>query len=63
MRILASRIANELEKAKHCGIYEPELSRVWPPNGASREAEIAYFREKVWLALAILQGGILRNLR
>ena len=27
--MLASRIAKELEKSKHCGIYEPELSRIW----------------------------------
>jgi len=43
MRILASRIANELKKAKHCGIYEPELSRVWPDDGRPREAQIASF--------------------
>ena len=43
MRILASRIANELKKAKHCGIYEPELSRVWPDDGRPGEAQIASF--------------------
>jgi hypothetical protein len=40
MKILASRIAKKLKKAKHCGIYEPELSRVWPPNGSLR-----YYKE------------------
>jgi hypothetical protein len=45
MKILASRIDKELRKAKHCGIYEPELSRVWP-RGTSRETEIAYFAKK-----------------
>ena len=43
MKILASRIAQELEKTRHYGVYEPELSRVWPPNGGSREAQIASF--------------------
>jgi hypothetical protein len=46
MKILASRIAKELRKAKHCGVYEPELSRVWPPNGVSREAELAQFAKR-----------------
>ena len=63
MKILASRIAKELEKAKHCGIYEPELSRVWPPNGASREAQIASFAKLYGWRLRYLQGRILRNLR
>jgi len=43
MRILASRIAQELKKAKHCAVYEPDLSRVWPENGRPREAQIASF--------------------
>ena len=33
MKILASRIGKELKKAKHCAVYEPDLSRVWPDNG------------------------------
>jgi hypothetical protein len=44
--MLASRIAKELEKSKHCGIYEPELSRIWPDNGKPREAQIALFVEQ-----------------
>ena len=43
MKILASRVAEEFKKANHCGVYEPELSRVWPKSGASREAEIVCF--------------------
>ena len=43
MKILARRIAKELKKAKHCAIYEPELTRVWPTNGKSREAKVAIF--------------------
>ena len=43
MRILASRIAQELKKAKHCAVYEPDLSRVWPDDGRPREAQIASF--------------------
>jgi len=43
MKILASRIAQELKKAKHCAVYEPDLSRVWPADGRPREAQIASF--------------------
>jgi hypothetical protein len=43
MRILASRIAQELKKAKHCAVYEPDLSRVGPNDGKPREAQIASF--------------------
>ena len=43
MKILASRIAKELEKAKHYAVYEPELTRVWPENGKQREGQIAQF--------------------
>ena len=43
MKILASRIGQELKKAKHCAVYEPDLSRVWPDDGRPREAQIASF--------------------
>jgi hypothetical protein len=43
MKILASRIAQELKKAKHCAVYEPDLSRVWPNDARPREAQIASF--------------------
>jgi len=58
MRILASRIAKELKKAKHCGIYEPELSRTWPPNGTSREAEIAAFAQRFGWRLRYYKEGL-----
>jgi len=45
MKMLASRIAKELENAKQCGVYEPDLSRVWPNRGEPREPEIATFAE------------------
>src|SRR5215475_10592481 len=41
MKILASRIARELKKAKHCTLYQPELSRVRPDDGRQREPQIA----------------------
>jgi hypothetical protein len=57
MKILASRIAAELRKAKHCGIYEPELSLAWPPNGTSREAEIACFAKRYGWRLRYYKEG------
>lgn len=46
MKLLASQIARELSKADHCAVYEPDLSRMWPDCGASREAEIASFAKR-----------------
>ena len=48
MKVLASRITEELKKAKHCAVYEPDLTRVWP-NGRTREAAISVFaKEHGW---------------
>jgi hypothetical protein len=57
MKILASRIVQELERARHYGVYEPELSRVWPPNGTSREAEIADFAKRYGWRLRYYKEG------
>ena len=54
MKMLASRIAKELEKSKHCGIYEPELSRIWPDNGKPREPQIALFGRIARLPASLL---------
>jgi len=43
MKILASRIAKEFKKVKHCALYEPDLSRVWPDDGRQREPQMASF--------------------
>jgi hypothetical protein len=45
MKILATRIAKELKRASHCGVYEPELARVWP-NSENRQAQIVLFAKK-----------------
>jgi hypothetical protein len=36
MKILATRIAKELKSASHCGVYEPELARVWPDSETAK---------------------------
>ena len=45
MKMLATRIAEELKSAKHCAVYEPDLTRVWP-DGESRRAELVLFAKK-----------------
>ena len=46
MRKLVQQIKRELKTAKHCAIYEEELSRVWPDVGNQRETQIAQFVEE-----------------
>ena len=57
MKILASRIAKELKKAKHCAVYEPELTRVWPRNGKTREAKVALFAKQNGWRLRFYKEG------
>jgi len=45
MRKLLQQIKRELKTAKHCAVYEEELSRVWPEDGNLRESKIARFAE------------------
>jgi len=57
MQILAGQIAKELKTAKHCAVYEPELMRVWPSNGRSREAKVALFAEQNGWRLRFYKDG------
>ena len=57
MKVLASRIAKELKKAKHCSVYEPELTRVWPGDGKEREVQIRLFAQKQGLRLRYYKEG------
>jgi hypothetical protein len=45
MKILATRIAKELKCAKHCAVYEPELTKVWP-DPENRQAKVASFAKQ-----------------
>ena len=58
MKILARQIANELKKAKHCAVYEPDLKRVWPDNGRTREAKVALFAEQNGWRLRFYKDGL-----
>jgi hypothetical protein len=57
MRKLASHIQKELEIAKHCGVYEAELSRVWPSK-KDREAKIKAFARKHGWRLRFYREGL-----
>jgi hypothetical protein len=57
MKILLSHISKELKKAKHCAIYEPELTGVWPINGKSREAQVALFAQQNGWRLRFYKEG------
>ena len=57
MQLLASQIAEELKKAKHCAIYEPDLTRVWPINGKAREAKVALFAQQNGWRLRFYKDG------
>ncbi|HEV8418190.1 MAG TPA: hypothetical protein VGQ43_05545 [Candidatus Udaeobacter sp.] len=58
MKILASRIAQELKNAKHCAVYEPDLSRVWPGGGTHREPQIASFAKAHGWRLRYYKDGL-----
>lgn len=57
MRKLIQQIRCELKTAKHCAIYEEELSRVWPQDGKRREAQIARFAQEYGLRLRYYRDG------
>ena len=58
MKILASRIAQELKKARHYAVYEPDFSRVWPNDGKPREAQIASFAKLNGWRLRFYKDGL-----
>ena len=58
MKILASHITSELRKAKHCAVYEPELTRAWPHDDERREAKIASFAKLHGWRLRYYKDGL-----
>jgi hypothetical protein len=57
MRKLLRQIKRELKTAKHCAVYEEELSRVWP-DGNQREPKVALFAEDNGLRLRFYRDGL-----
>jgi hypothetical protein len=58
MRKLLRQINRELKTARHCAVYEEELSRVWPHDGNQREAKVARFAEEHGFRLRFYRGGL-----
>jgi hypothetical protein len=58
MQKLAQQIKRELKTARHCAIYEEELSCVWPNDGNHREAQIAQFAEDHGFRLRFYRDGL-----
>jgi len=58
MRKLSRQIERELKTAKHCAIYEDELSRIWPHDGNQREQKVARFAEKHGFRLRFYCDGL-----
>ena len=58
MRKLSQRIKRELETAKHCAVYEEELSRVGPDDGNRREPKLARFAEEHGFRLRFYRDGL-----
>ena len=58
MKVLASRIVEELQTADHCAIYEADLERFWPVPLNHREAKIAKFAQENGLRLRFYKAGL-----
>ena len=58
MRKLLRQIKHELKTAKHCAVYEKELSRVWPYDGNRREPKIARFAQDHGFRLRFYRDGL-----
>ena len=58
MRKLLQQIKRELKTAKHCAVYEEELSRVWPSDGSQRESRVARFARTNGFRLRFYRDGL-----
>jgi len=58
MRKLLQQIKRELKTAKHCAVYEEELSRVWPDDGDRRETKLVQFAEEHGFRLRFYRDGL-----
>jgi len=58
MMKLMRQIKPELKRAKHCAIYEEELSRFWPDDGKRREPLIAQFAQDNGFRLRFYRDGL-----
>jgi hypothetical protein len=57
MQKLLRQIKRELKTAKHCAVYEEELSRVWP-DGNQRESKVVRFAGDNGFRLRFYRDGL-----
>ena len=57
MRTLLRHIKRELKTAKHCAVYDEELSRGWP-DGNQREPKVVRFAEENGFRLRFYRDGL-----
>lgn len=57
MQKLLRQIKRELKAAKHCAVYEEELSRIWP-DGNQRESKVARFAGDNGFRLRFYRDGL-----
>ena len=57
MRKLLQQIKCELKTAKHCAVYEEELSRIWPA-GNQREPKVRRFASDNGFRLRFYRDGL-----
>jgi hypothetical protein len=57
MRKLLSQIKRELKTAKHCAVYDEELSRVWP-DANQRESKVTQFARDNDFRLRFYRDGL-----
>ena len=58
MRRLLRQIKSELKTAKHCAIYQEELSRVWPDDRNQRNQKSRRFAEQHGFRLRLYRDGL-----
>lgn len=58
MQKLLREIKRELKTAKHCAVYEEELTRVWPDDGNRREPKVRRFAEEHGFRLRFYRDGL-----
>ena len=58
MRKLLRQIKHELKTAKHCAVYQEQLTRVWPGDRNPRETQIAEFAKQHGFRLRFYRDGL-----
>lgn len=58
MKLLANRIALEVETHGHCGVYEEDLAPIWPISDEGREQKIRQFAQENGFRVRFYKKGL-----